>query len=251
MPSITPSRLVAACGLVLVLSLPFAANAGAAGKSFSAQLRVIGAGNKVLAEKSVKTVDTLVKTNPKAVCFGAGSGGSGKPAAIEGDTALGLLASAAVSTGPLRPLLLSDHFSFGLALCGIGGSIAKGESSWYFKVNHKSSSVGGEDAKIHAGDEVLWDLAPSYPYPNELALSAPEKATAGTAFKVHVWAYDDKGKRTPVKGAKVTGAAEATAADGTTTVQLAKPAKLIATDVADIPSARVAVCVDGKCPAGS
>jgi hypothetical protein len=249
MPSLTPSRLVAACALVLVMSLPFAASAGASG--FTANLRVVGAGNKVLAEKTVKTADTLVKASPKALCFGSSAGGSGKAAAIEGDTALGLLASAAVSTGPLRPLLISDHFSFGLALCGIGKSVAAGESSWFFKVNHKVPSVGGDHAKIKAGDEVLWDLAPSYPYPDELALTAPEKATAGTAFKVHVWAYDEKGVRTPAKGAKVTGAAEPTAADGTTTVTLAKPAKLVATDEADIPSARVAVCVGGKCPAGS
>jgi hypothetical protein len=249
MPSLTPSRLLAACALVLAMSLPFAAGAAAAG--FTANLRVVGAGNKVLAEKTVKTADTLVKTSPKALCFGANAGGSGKAAMIEGGTALGLLASAAVSTDPLRPLLVSDHFSFGLALCGVGRSIASGESSWFFKVNHKVPSVGGDHAKIKAGDEVLWDLAPSYPYPDELALSAPENATAGTAFKVHVWAYDETGKRTPVKGAEVTGAAEATAADGTTTVLLAKPTKLIATDEADIPSARVAVCVGGKCPAGS
>lgn len=249
MPSITPTRLVAACALALALSLPFAAVAGA--KGFTANLRVVGAGNKVLAEKTVRTADSSVKTSPKALCFGSSAGGSGKPAAIEGGTALGLLASASLSTGPLRPLLISDHFSFGLALCGIGKSVAAGESSWFFKVNHKVPSVGGDQATIHAGDEVLWDLAPSYPYPAELALTAPAKATAGTAFVVHAWAYDEKGKRTPAKGVKVTGAAEPTAADGTTTVKLAKPAKLIATDEADIPSARVAVCVGGKCPAGS
>jgi hypothetical protein len=249
MPRFISPRLVAACALVLVMSLPFAASAAA--KGFTAQLRVVGAGNRVLAEKTVKTVDNSVKTSPKALCFGADAGGSGKPATIAGDTALGLLASASLSTGPLRPLLITDHFSFGLALCGIGKSIAAGESSWFFKINHKSPSVGGGQAKIKAGDEVLWDLAPSYPYPAELALSAPEKVTAGTAFTVHVWAYDETGKRTPVKGAKVTGAAEPTAADGSTTVKLAKPTKLIATDEADIPSARVAVCVGGKCPAGS
>jgi hypothetical protein len=249
MPRINSPRLVVACALALALSMPFAASAVA--KGFTAQLRVVGAGNKVLAEKTVKAADTSVKTSPKADCFGAGSGGSGKAAAIEGGTALGLLSAATRSTGPLRPLLISDHFDFGLALCGIGQSIAKGESSWFLKINHKSPSVGGDHAKIHAGDEVLWDLAPSYPYPDELVLSAPEKATAGTAFAARVWAYDEKGKRTPVKGAKVTGAAEPTGSDGSTTVTLAKPTKLTATDGEDIPSAKIAVCVGGKCPAGS
>lgn len=249
MPSSIPSRLVAACALVLALSLPFAVNATAKGST--AQLRVVGAGNRVLAEKTVAIADTSVRSSPKALCFGANAGGSGKPAPTEGDTALGLLASASRSTGPLRPLLISDHFSFGLALCGVGKSVAAGESSWFFKVNHRVPSVGGDHARIHAGDEVLWDLAPSYPYPNELALSAPGKAAAGTGFEVKVWAYDEKGKRTPAEGVKVTGAAEVTAADGSTTVTLAKPTRLIATDEADIPSARVAVCVGGKCPAGS
>jgi hypothetical protein len=249
MPKFISLRLVAACALALALSIPFAA--GAVAKGVTAQLRVVGAGNKVLAEKTVSTRDTSVKTSPKATCFGAKAGGSGKAAAIEGDTALGLLSAATKSSAALRPLLISDHFSFGLALCGVGKSVAKSESSWYLKVNHKSPSVGGDQFKIHPGDEVLWDLAPSYPYPGELALSAPEKATAGTGFKVTVFAYDEAGKKKPVKGAKVTGAAAATGADGTTTVKLAKPTMLIATDVADIPSAKVAVCVGGKCPAGS
>jgi hypothetical protein len=249
MPRFISLRLVAACALALSLSLPFAASAVA--KGFTAQLRVVGAGNRVLAEKTVTTADTSVNTSPEATCFGAKAGGSGKAAAIEGDTALGLLSAATKSTGALRPLLISDHFSFGLALCGVGQSIAKGEASWFLKINHKSPSVGGDHAKIHSGDEVLWDLAPSYPYPGELALSAPEKATAGTEFKVTVFAYDEKGKRKPVDGAKVTGAAAPTGADGTTMVRLAKPTQLIATDEADIPSAKVAVCLDGKCPAGS
>ena len=56
------------------------------------------------------------------------------------------------------------------------------------------------------GDEVLWDLAPSYPYPNELALEAPERARPGVPFEVRVFSYDEKGKRKPVAGAKVSGA---------------------------------------------
>ena len=67
-------------------------------------------------------------------------------------------------------------------------------------------------------------------------------------FTVRVWAYDGKGKRTPQAGAKVTGAAQPTGPDGRTTVTLRKPAKLIARSGTEIPSAREAVCVGGKCP---
>ena len=246
MPRITPFRLAAACALAISLTLAFAA--GAMAKGFSADLRVVGAGGKVLAEKTVATATTSVKTSPKADCFGAGSGGSGKSVSIKGNTAMGLLAHAAKTTPSLSPLLISDHFDFGLALCGVGSSVVKGKASWYLKINHKSLEVGGDSATIEPGDEVLWDLAPSFPYPDELALEAPNSAKAGQAFKVKVVAYDEKGKAKPVSGAKVTGASAPTDAGGHTMVTLMKPARLIARGGGDIPSAREPVCVGGKCP---
>ena len=246
MPRITPFRLAAAC--TLVVSLTLVLTAGAAAKGFKAELRVVGAGEKVLAEKPVATATTSVKSSPAADCFGKGSGGSGDPVTIKGDTAMGLLASASRSTPALSPLLVSDHFDFGLALCGIGSSIAKGKASWYLKVDHRSLSVGGDAAIIHPGDEVLWDLAPSFPYPDELALEGPNAAPAGRPFTVRVLSYDEKGKGKPVAGVKVTGASMPTGADGRTTVTLGKPARLIARAAGEIPSAREPVCVGGKCP---
>ncbi|MGN6257380.1 MAG: hypothetical protein ACTHN3_06485 [Solirubrobacterales bacterium] len=246
MPRITPFRLAAACTLALFMTLAFAAGASAAG--FKAELRVVGAGGKVLAEKPVATGTTKVKTSPKAECFGKGSGGSGKPVTLKGNTAMGLLAAASKTTPALSPLLLSDHFDFGIALCGVGKSIAKGKASWYLKINHKSLSVGGDSAIIHPGDEVLWDLAPSYPYPDELVLEGPDTAKAGVPFKVRVFAYDEKGKSKPAAGVKVTGASAPTGKDGRTTVTLAKPARLIARAAGEIPSAREPVCIGSKCP---
>jgi hypothetical protein len=248
MPRLISSRLGAACVVALVLSLPLAANAAA--KGFSANLRVVGSGGKVLAEKTLSTATVSVKTSSKATCFGVGTGGSGKPVAIAGNTAMGLLARGSQSTGSLRPLLISDHFDFGLALCGVGTSVAKGKASWYLKINHKAPSVGGDKAKIHAGDEVLWDLAPSYPYPEELALTAPATATAGVPFTVTAFTYNEKGKRSPAAGVTVTGASGPTGSDGTTTVTLATTGLLSASKGGDIPSSRVAVCVGNACPAG-
>jgi hypothetical protein len=246
MPRITPFRLAAACSLALTLTFVLAASAVA--KGFPADLRVVGAGGKVLAERSVTTADTSVKTSPKADCFGPGSGGSGKAVTLKADTAMGLLARGSKSIASLSPLSISDHFDFGIALCGVGTSVAKGKASWYLKINHKSLQVGGDVAKIKPGDEVLWDLAPSFPYPDELVLDAPATAKAGMPFKVQVFAYDEKGKRKPAAGVKVSGAAALTGADGRTTVTLSKPASLIARMSGDIPSAREAVCVGGKCP---
>src|SRR5690242_20393856 len=145
MPRIIPLRLAAVCALVL--SLTFAFTALAAAKSPLAELRVVGAGGKVLAEKPVPMASTAVKTSPKATCFGPGSGGSGEDAQLKGNTAMGLLASGARTIAALRPLLISDSFDFGLALCGIGSSVAKGKASWYLKINHESLEVGGDAAK--------------------------------------------------------------------------------------------------------
>jgi hypothetical protein len=250
MPRITPSRLAAACALAITLSLALVA--GASAKGFQAELRVVGSGSKVLAEKPVATATTTVKTSPKAECFGKGSGGSGDPVTIQGNTAMGLLARASESTPALSPLSISDSFDFGLALCGIGHSVAKGSSSWYLKINHKSLSVGGDAAKIHPGDEVLYALvkteAPDYKYPEELVLTGPSTAKAGVPFTVRVLSYDEKGKSKPAAGVKVSGASAPTGADGRATVTLSKPAKLIATAAGEIPSAREPVCLGAKCP---
>jgi hypothetical protein len=242
-------RTAAVCALALCLAMALAA--GASAKGFTATLRVVGAGKEVLAEQEVKTSDVTVKTSKQATCFGSGTGGSGKSVALPGNTALGLLAVGAKSTAKLSPLSITDHFSFGLGLCGIGRSKAKGESSWYVKIDHKGTSSSADKAKIKAGDEVLFDLAPSYPYPDDLVVAAPEEATAGVPFTVHVYAYDEKGRRKPVQGAAVTGAIGPTGKQGKVSITLTKPTALIAGLGEDIPSAAVPVCLAGQCPAGS
>jgi hypothetical protein len=249
MPRLMQLRTVGACALVLCLAVAFSASASAAG--FQATLRVVGAGNEVLSEGLVKTSDISVKSSPKATCFGSGTGGSGKAVALKGNTALGLLADGAKTIKQLAPLSISDHFSFGIAVCGVGKSVAKGKGSWYLKINHKGASVSGNKAKIKAGDEVLWDLAPSYPYPEELVISAPTQATAGVPFAVHVYAYNEKGKRKPVQGAAVTGAIGPTDKSGKVMITLTEPLSLIAGLGDAIPSAATPVCLGTQCPAGS
>jgi hypothetical protein len=242
MPRLIPIKLVAACALAFVLSLSLAASASA--KGLTAELRVVGKGNRVLAEQPIATGAAIsVKSSRRATCFGSGTGGSGKSVSVKGNTALGLLAQGSKQLAALRPLSLTDSFSFGLGLCGVGSSVAKGKAGWYLKVDHKGALVSGDHAKIHAGDEVLWDLAPSYPYPNELWLEAPPSAAAGVPFTVHVFSYDEKGKRKPVAGATVTGAGAPTGADGATTVALSATTALVATHGKEIPSPAASVCV--------
>ena len=247
MPRSTSIRLLVVCALAIAMVL--VAVPAALAKGFKVDLRVVGKGSQVLTEKQVTTATTSVKSSPKAECFGKGSGGSGKNVSIKGDTAMGVLARASLTTPSINPLSISDHFDFGLALCGIGKSVANSKLSWYLKINHKSQSVGGDQAKVKAGQEVLWALA-AFPYPNELVLQAPARVGRGMPFTVRAYSYDEKGKRKPASGVKIVGASGTTGSDGKATVALTGPRLLGATKSGEIPAARVAVCVEGKCPAG-
>jgi hypothetical protein len=247
MPTLIPIRLAAACALALALILSTAAVAAAKGPI--ADLRVVNSSGRVLTEDSLASRTATIRTSPRATCFGAGTGGSGDRVTVKGPTALSLLILASRSTPTLGPLLISDAFDFGLALCGVGGFSATSKLSWYLKVNHENPELGGEAVRVRAGDEVLWALA-AFPYPAELALEAPDRATPGRPFKVRVFGYDERGRRKPVAGAKVTGGTALTGADGRTTVVLKRPKRLIARHGKDIPSNRETVCVGGKCPRG-
>jgi len=251
MPRLVPFRLAAACALALISMLLLTASAVAKGSV--ADLRVVGKGGKVLDEDSVGVAGQVsIKPSPKATCFGPGTGGSGKKLMVKGNSALGMLARAAQFTASLKPLLVTDHFldEFGLGICGVGGVKATSKSSWFIKLNHKVPSVGGEKVKVHSGDEVLWAYG-SYPYPEDLALSAPAEVQANVPFTVQVFAYDEKGKKVPASGATVTGASGPTDSAGRASVILAAPALLSARLGKDIPSAGEPVCVDGKCPTAS
>jgi hypothetical protein len=246
MPRLFSFRLVAACALALMLVASTAASAVA---KVPAGLRVV-AGDKVLAEETLKTGTVSVPTSRKANCFGKGTAGSGKAATIKGATALGLLGQAAKSTKSLQPLLLTDAFDFGLGICGVGGYKATSKLSWYLKINHKNPELGGDAAKLKAGDEVLWALA-GYPYPKELSLFAPFSAHPGEPFQVSVFSYDDKGKKRPAAGVTVTGASGPTDAAGHAMVTLSEGATLVARRGKDIPSNSnsVAMCdSNGACP---
>ena len=246
MPRLIPNRLLAVCVLAFVLVL--CVTTVAVAKGTSANLRVVGSGGKILDEETLSTGTTSIPTSPKATCFGKDNAGSGKAKKVKGATALGLLSQAAKSTSSLKPFLVTDAFDFGLGLCQVGTAKATSKLSWYLKVNHKNPELGGDAVKLKPKDEVLWALAP-YPYPNELSLEAPGEAAAGAPFAVHVYSYNDKGKRKPATGVTVTGASAPTDAYGQTTVTLTGPTTLVAKHGKDIPSNQVGVCVGGACPA--
>jgi hypothetical protein len=217
-------------------------------KPVKANLRVEAAG-KALDPGTTYATDTVkVKTDKRAEC-----GGTGKTKTLSGPTAMGILATAAPSNPLLRPLAVSDKFSFGLTVCGLGRYVGFGSTSyWLYKVNHKSPEIAAEQYKLKRGDSVLWffqDTATKVNTGDELVLQAPSKAKPGKAFKVTVWAYDMTGARKPVEGASVRGdSVQTTDAGGSASITISKPrsARLRAVHGSDIASAPVVIRVAKK-----
>jgi hypothetical protein len=202
-----------------------------------------------LAAASYVTDTARIKTTKSSSCQG-----SGETKTIQGPNALGLLWSAAAQTKSLRPVAVSDQYDFGLLVCGVSTFVGGDTAYWLYKVDHKLPEVGAEQFPLKGGEEVLWyfsDVTANRNTGDELALQARARAKPDSTVAVRVWAYDATGKRTPAAGAAVGG--ETTDAQGRATVDA--PAKgtlkLRAERGADIPSARLSVCVTAKggCPA--
>jgi len=245
-----PLGLVLACAVAILITVP--AVAGAKPKTVGADLRVVGPSGQALAQLQQYTGTVKIKTDPDALCFGPGTGGSGNPVKVSGPTGLGIVEDASATARELRPLSVTDAFAFGLGVCGIGGFQAQGAASWYLKHNHAGAQVGGDQLLLEKGDEVLWYLAPDFPYPPELALEAPGSAQPGGQVTVEVVQYADDGTVTPAAGAMVSGgsAPATTDAQGRASVPVGSDdATLRAMRGANIPSNEATVCVGdpGQC----
>jgi hypothetical protein len=232
--------LLAFAILLMALLAPAASAA-----SVQVDLRVVETGGQTLADQTQFTDTVTFRTDPGADCFGP-PGGSGNNATIQGPTAMGAMIDASLADSDLRPVSITDQFSFGLGLCGIGGYVAGGDKFWYLKHNHAGAQIGGDQLAVKRGDDVLWYLSPGFPPPDELELVAPGLAKPGDAVPVSVFSYDDAGERKPAAGAIVTGAEQPTDANGATTVIAGAEGTfpLRATRGVDIPSNIVNLTVD-------
>jgi hypothetical protein len=222
----------------------FAAAAPALAAPIPVDLRVEAAG-RALTSGSYYTDSTRIKT-AKAP---PDCNGSGKMKKLPGKTALGTLVDGALVNSRLDPLLVSDEFSFGLLVCGVGGHNASGASSfWLYKVNHVTPGVGGDQFVVKPSDQVLWYFVDGpLNGGDELELLAPARVMPGQQFDVTVNAYDSAGVRHPVAGASVTGGGASGTTDATGTAHLTLTRlgyrTLRATDDPNIPSAPTKVCV--------
>ena len=210
-------------------------------------LRVVDTDGFTMAQQTQFTDTVTVRTSPEADCFGP-PGGSGAERTLNGPTALGAVWDASQADADLRPIWLTDQFGFGLGLCAIGGKVPPSSGFWYLKVNHVGSQVGGDQAAVGGGDDILWYLAPNFPPGDELELIGPELARPGEPFQVQVFSYTDTGDRSPAAGALVAGSFEPTDANGFTTVTPTSEgtSALQATRGVDIPSNILGVTVDAE-----
>ena len=272
---IGPARSLLTLGVAVVLALfPAAALGGTVG----VELRVIwidassrGASAAglldpagLLAHHTQHTGTVQIKADPKAKCFGSGTGGSGERLKLPGATALGAVKDGLRVDGDLRPLSITDSFSFGLGVCAIGGIEAPSSGFWYLKHNHAGATVGGEQVKLRRGDQVLWHLVPDFnqPLPAELVIDADSQVKPGEAFEVTVHQYADDGTRSPAAGVTITSAASTSSADaaggaslltdaaGKTTITAGDSGSIVlgASRGTDIAAAQRVVCVsaDGE-----
>jgi hypothetical protein len=252
----TPTfRASAAALFACLLALTLPALAGAQPRSIPADLRVVDPGGRTLADLTQLSGPARIGTDPKADCFGSGTGGSGDEVAIKGSTALGQLAHAGASDRQVRRLGVTDAFDFGLGICRIGPAVAPSTGYWYLKVNHEASFTGADQTKVRRGDEILWYLVEDFndPVPDELALRAPAVVEPGKPFTVEVTAYEDDGDASPAAGVTVTGAAAPTDAQGRATVTVSATTRTLrATRTGAITSNGVTVCTRSlrDCPAG-
>jgi hypothetical protein len=253
------ARSLAAVGLVLAsLTLVSVAEA----KTYPTELTIVDDNGALLVDQTqyVSTKDSKLKSDPKADCFGPGTGGSGKKVTVPGASALGQAVDASHTTRAARKISVSDNFDFGLAICGIGKAVATQKGFLYLKRNHVASQTGGDLTPVEKNDEILWYVVEDFtdPPPVELEIKAPARAEQGGEFGVKVTAYADDGTKTAAKGIKIEGAQKPTDADGRTTVsvndavQVGELLLLVAADDGAIPATTL-VCVQSRlqeCPAG-
>ncbi len=228
--------------LGLALLLGFVAQPATAVNKIPVNLRVVTDTGKIIFDRTVPTGTAKIKSNSTCPTLG----GELRPArTISGPTALGLLYQASLRYKALRPLKLSDG-DFGFGVCGIGGTMAKGEGWWVLRHNYRDAASGAEALKVKRGDSVLFYYSSSWKNtnPDSLFLKAPVKVKKGAKVKVRVFKYDGTGKRTPAPNAKVSGASGArTDAQGYTTLTITGKTKLVAREGNLIPSNRVHVSI--------
>ena len=193
--------------LTVCCALALAAPAGAA--SIPVDVRVEGAAGKSLAADRYLTDTTTVGTAQRPPNSTAPAPRSRSPA----PTALGALADGERVDRRLDPLLVSDEFSFGLIVCGIGGDESPASSFWLYKVNHVSPEVGADQFTVKRGRRRALVLLEDLNTRQRARAQGSGAGPPGDEFVVQVNQYDFQGTRTPAAGSDRAGGGAPAVAD--------------------------------------
>jgi hypothetical protein len=251
-------------GLVAIAVAALLVPATASADDVVANLRVLTPNTTLEPGASYVTDSESLKTDPKALCFIGGAGGSGDRVRMEGPTALGIVRSALDWNQALDPISVTDEFGFGLGVCGIGGKKGNSERFWSLALNHVDPAMSGDQVQLSDGDEVLWYLT-TFPVPPELEITEwPAGVNSAGNIPVSVVEHSCTTDSEPpfevhcttetdVDGATITGGdSPVTTTDGQASVPVSDgKVALQATLGSDIPSNIAKVCVseqEGACP---
>jgi hypothetical protein len=90
----------------------------------------------------------------------------------------------------------------------IAGEHNSGSDGWVFKIDDRTPGIGAADARLRAGDRLLWlyctqDQASGGCQRSLRVVPANKSGPAGGPLPVRVFGYDDKRTRRPVPGARI------------------------------------------------
>ena len=253
---------LAATAVAALLALTALAGSAQATPVFKLRVEIPGAtldpGTYYATPRSVLARRGRLSSNNSGTCVAA----TGRHE-IDGPTALGLAATAALANKALQPILVAED-AFGRRICRIGDGIEADTpsfSGWLYRHNHAAPPLSGELVSLGRGSEVLWafaDFGTGANTGDELVLTAPVRAQPGTV-PVTVQAITFDGAVGPApNGTIVTGgSAAATTTGGVANVPLAAGEHVLRAvgpggSLVQIPSNLESVCVAAQldsCPA--
>jgi uncharacterized protein DUF4430 len=148
------------------------------------------------ASKTLQPARTVSTPSGSITKFGAPSGAC--PAA----SALGALNTA--THGKWKGKFYTSYNDFLISSILTETPSAK-KGYWGIWVDNKYATTGACEVRLKAGDNVLFAVDSIKKHEHPLGIIAPRSAKAGTPFTVKVVSYSDRGKATPLAGARVRG----------------------------------------------
>ena len=176
--------------------------AAAAGASARVKTMIVGKNEVLVDPITVRAGKTVVRA-------------SGRRCAVAASTPLGALQAA------LRPkrigFAVRDYGSCArrnarssgqLFVTRIAGERNSGSDGWVYKIDDRTPGTGAADARLRAGDRLLWlyckqDQASGGCQRSLRVVPTKESGPAGGSLPVRVFGYDDRRTRRPVPGARI------------------------------------------------